>query len=250
MNLVIIGVNSAVAQAVAHSYAAQAARIFCIARDADKLAQWTPQLGAAYAGSYCFDFTQQQQQAAIQAAVDTLGHIDIALIAHGLLPDQLRSESDIRLVEETFASNCLSVIAFLIPLCAQLKKQAPAMQKHHGKIGVITSVAGMRGRPRNFTYGAAKGALSIYLQGLRSSLYHDAIDVYDFRMGPVDTPMTEDHEKNFSFTTVDKAAEIIVKSFAGKRYTRYVPGFWFWVMLAVRAMPEAVFQRLGFLSAR
>lgn len=229
---------------MARDYAAQGARIFCIARDETKLAPLAQQLGDAFAGSYCFDFNAQQQQAAIEAATQKLGHLDIILIAHGMLPDQILTETDYTLAEQTFASNCLSVIAFLIPLRAQLQRQG------YGKLGVITSVAGQRGRPRNFTYGAAKGALSIYLQGLRSSLHHDNIEVYDFRMGPVDTPMTIDHEKNFSFTDVDTAAAIIVKSFTGKRYTRYVPGFWFWVMAVVRCLPEAIFQRLSFLSAR
>ena len=123
-------------------------------------------------------------------------------------------------------------------------------QQGFGKLGVISSVAGDRGRPRNFSYGAAKSAVSTYLQGLRSSLYDSGVEVYDFRLGPVDTPMTIDHEKNFSFSSVDKVSELIIRHFQGRKYCCYVPGFWYWVMLAVRNMPEAIFQRLKFLSAR
>ena len=55
---------------------------------------------------------------------------------------------------------------------------------------MITSVAGDRGRPRNYTYGAAKGALNIYLQGLRTRLYASGVTVTTIKLGPVDTPMT------------------------------------------------------------
>ena len=115
---------------------------------------------------------------------------------------------------------------------------------------MITSVAGDRGRPRNYSYGAAKAALTVYLQGLRSRLWNTGVEVYNFKMGPVDTPMTVDHEKNFSFSTSENVAQIMIKALANKRYEVYVPGYWAWVMLAVRLMPEALFQRLRFLSAR
>jgi short-subunit dehydrogenase len=115
---------------------------------------------------------------------------------------------------------------------------------------VITSVAGERGRPRNYTYGAAKGGLTIYLQGLRSKLWGSGVEIYTFKMGPVDTPMTVDHEKNFSFSTVDAVSEAIVKGFSKKRYERYVPGYWQIVMFFVRIMPERLFQKFDFLSGR
>lgn len=245
MRILIIGATSAVAQGVARRFAASGAQIFCLARDEAKMAAVASQLGSAVKGSYCLDFNDNPlAAAAISRAVDCLGGIDIALVAHGNLLDQVQSEHDFALVRSTFESNCLSVIALLIPLCEQMAKQG------RGKIGVITSVAGDRGRPRNFTYGAAKGGLSIYLQGLRSSLWGSGVEIYDFRMGPVDTPMTASHEKNFSFATIDQVAAQMVAAFGRRRYTCYVPGWWFWVMLVVRNLPEKLFQKLRFLSAR
>ena len=63
----------------------------------------------------------------------------------------------------------------------------------------MSSVAGERGRPRNFTYGAAKGALNVYLQGLRTRLGGSGVRVHTFKLGPVDTPMTVDHRKTLVF---------------------------------------------------
>ncbi len=243
--ILIIGATSAVAQGVAQRYAQQGATIFCLARSPEKMAAITQSLGESYAGSFCYDFTQTDLAPdAIAQAVEALDHIDIALFAHGALLNQIESEHDYAVAYQTFAINQLSVIALLIPLSEQMEQQGS------GKIGVITSVAGERGRPRNYTYGAAKGSLNIYLQGLRSKLYGSGVEIYTFKMGPVDTPMTVDHEKNFSFSTVDEVADIIVKGFEKKRYEQFVPGWWQFVMLFVRNMPEWLFQRLDFLSGR
>ena len=84
---------------------------------------------------------------------------------------------------------------------------------------------------------------------MRSKYWSSAVELYNIRLGPTDTPMTVDHEKNGTFTTPERAAELIVKGLQRRRYELYVPGFWRWVMLAVRIMPEWVFQRLKFLSA-
>jgi decaprenylphospho-beta-D-erythro-pentofuranosid-2-ulose 2-reductase len=245
MRILIIGATSAVAEAVARRFAVSGAAIFCLARDEQKMEAVASSLGGAVKGVCCFDFTDSAlAREGIRRAVECLGGIDIALVAHGLLLDQEESEQDFALVKSTFEANCLSVIALLVPLCEVMKRQGS------GKIGVITSVAGDRGRPRNFTYGAAKGGLSIYLQGLRSSLWGSGVEIYDFRLGPVDTPMTTSHEKNFSFSTVDTVADLIMKAFGSKNYCCYLPGWWRFVMLVVRNLPESLFQKLRFLSAR
>ncbi len=113
-----------------------------------------------------------------------MGRIDLALIAHGDLLDQAASEVDLQAARNTFEINLMSVISLLIPLSNLMEEQGS------GKIGVITSVAGDRGRPRNYTYGAAKGALNLYLQGLRSRLWESGVEIYTLKLGPVDTPMT------------------------------------------------------------
>ncbi|MFO7680932.1 MAG: SDR family NAD(P)-dependent oxidoreductase [Chloroflexota bacterium] len=245
LRVLIIGATSAVAQGVAQRYAQQGAAIFCLARSAQKMEKVGEMLGDSLAGAYCYDFneTERAETAVIQAA-NTLGGIDIALVAHGDLPDQLASEQDFAVARAAFETNLLSVISLLILLTALMERQG------FGKIGVITSVAGERGRPRNYTYGAAKGGLNLYLQGLRSRLWGSGVEIYTFKMGPVDTPMTVDHPKNFSFSTVAEVSETIVKAFGKKRYERYVPGYWAPVMLFVRNAPEWLFQRLKFLSER
>ena len=87
------------------------------------------------------------------------------------------------------------------------------------------------------------------MQGLRSKYLSSRVELYNIKLGPTDTPMTVSHEKNGTFITADRAAELINKGLNSRKYTLYVPGFWRWIMLVVKLMPEWLFQRLKFLSA-
>ncbi len=243
--VLIIGATSAVAQAYARRRKLAGARMFLVARNPDKLAAICEELGESVVGSRSADLSDTASAGShIQAALDELGGIDEALIAHGYLGNQIRSEKDFDEAQAMLSVNLLSPIALLVPLVNHMENSG------RGHLGVITSVAGERGRPRNFTYGAAKGGLSRYLEGVRSRVYGSGLTVHNFKLGPVDSPMTVDHEKNASFTTPERAAELIEKGMRSGRHEIYVPGFWRLVMLAVRWMPEPIFQRLKFLSGR
>ena len=244
-NALILGATSAVAGELARRFVKRGDRVYLVGRNQQKLEALAKELGDGVIGSASADFNDTNQAAALVGSVfGIMKTVDIALVLHGDLGDQLRSEQDPEHALEIIRTNYLSVVALMIPLVDQMRKQG------YGKIGVVLSVAGDRGRPRNFTYGSAKGALGIYLQGWRSVLYGTSIDLHSFKLGPVDSPMTVDHEKNFSFSSIEKVAGLILRGLESARRTHYVPGYWFWVMLVVRWLPEPVFQRLGFLSDR
>jgi short-subunit dehydrogenase len=160
------------------------------------------------------------------------------------LGNQLLSEASFEHAEEIFRLNLLSQVALLVPLANVLEREG------RGRIGVITSVAGERGRPRNFTYGSAKGALSIYLQGLRSRLYPLGVSVTNLKLGPVDTPMTKDHAKNPLFAKPQGVAQGIVEAMDARKHEAFVPGIWAAIMPIVKMTPEALFQRVSALSGR
>lgn len=240
----IIGATSSVASNVARIWAQAGHVLVLVGRSETKLSALRSELGSAVLGTRCLDFTQHDR---ISAVVDKLyeefGPCEIAFLAHGYLGDQLKSESDLAEALAQIDVNFASAVAWLIPLANKME----ASRK--GQLAVITSVAGDRGRPRNYTYGASKGALTLYLQGLRSRLY-PTIPVTTIKLGPVDTPMTVDHEKNASFVSSPEAARGIVRAIEKRKAEVYVPGFWRPVLWAVRVMPEALFQRLKFLSGR
>jgi len=244
MNILILGATSTVAADVARIYRAQGARFYLMARSQAKLAELSRELGAAVIGERCVDFLDAPATVvALRYALDALGAVDLVLIAQGDLGDQMLSESDFAEAERQILVNYVSVVAQLTVLGPFFEAQG------RGSIAVISSVAGERGRPRNYTYGSAKGGLTLYLQGLRSRLW-PRVTVTTIKLGPVDTPMTKGHEKNGLFVTSPEAARGIVRAIARRRGEAYVPGFWRGIMAVVRVLPEAIFQRIAFLSGR
>lgn len=245
--ILILGATSTVASDVARIYAARGAHLVLFARNKTQLEALAHELatqGAAAVQTYSIDFnTIEESTALLRAALQECQPIDITLIAHGYLGDQQLSESDVEEALLQIHTNYISVVAQLIVLGNYYER------RRQGHLAVITSVAGDRGRPRNYTYGSAKGALSIYLQGLRSRLWpHVAITTV--KLGPVDTKMTVDHRKNRLFSSSQNAAMGIAQAIDKGSAEVYVPGYWYVIMKVVVTLPEFIFQRLKFLSAR
>jgi decaprenylphospho-beta-D-erythro-pentofuranosid-2-ulose 2-reductase len=241
--ILILGATSTVAADIARIYAKAGERLYFIARNPEKLQLLLKEFGHSVIGSQVTDFTHlEETNRVLLSAIHEMQEIDIAIIAHGDLGNQSLSETDYKHAIEIFQTNCNSVISMLVPLANVMEKRG------FGQLVVISSVAGDRGRPRNYTYGAAKGAINIYLQGIRSRLWKAGVFVHTIKLGPVDTPMTTSHKKNFSFTTSAKAAQGIINAIHAKKAESYVPKFWYFVMFVVRLLPERVFQKLKFLS--
>jgi decaprenylphospho-beta-D-erythro-pentofuranosid-2-ulose 2-reductase len=243
--VLVLGATSAIASEAAALYARRGDRLLLVGRNARKLEAVARRCAGADVAARQADFAKLEENAAlIEAACAELGGVDIALIAHGDLGDQLATERSFEDAERTFRTNLLSAVALLIPLANRMEAA------RSGRIGVITSVAADRGRPRNYTYAAAKGALNVYLQGLRSRLYPAGVTVTTLKLGPVDTPMTRDHGKHALFGKAEDVARGIVRAVDAGEPEVYVPSFWRVIMPLVRSTPEAVFQRLPFLSGR
>lgn len=245
--ILVFGATSAIAAEVCARWAARGDRLHLVGRNADKLAAvaaaCAPAGGVTTATA---DLADTDRAAALveQSLVALGGPVDIVLVAHGDLGDQLLSEREFHEAERLLQVNLLSVVALLVPLANALERQ------RSGALAVITSVAGDRGRPRNYTYGAAKGALNVYLQGLRSRLYPAGVQVTTLKLGPVDTPMTVGHPKNRLFVGPARAARDIERAIDRRAREAYVPWYWRPILWIVRNTPEALFQRLGFLSDR
>ncbi len=120
----------------------------------------------------------------VDAAFEALGGLDTALIAHGTLPDQKSCEESFEAAHRAFEINALGVMSLLTHLANRFEAQG------FGTIAVLGSVAGDRGRQSNYVYGAAKGAISVFMQGLRNRLHRRGVHVLTIKPGWVITPMT------------------------------------------------------------
>lgn len=240
--ILIIGANSAIAEAAARRWARRGERLYLLARGAERLEALAADLGlrgGQIAGYAVLDANHFEDHApALDKAAQALGGLDAVLIAYGSLGDQKAGEAS---VEETLAqlrTNFLSVVG----LCTLLANRFEAQGS--GCLAVISSVAGERGRQSNYIYGTAKAGLSAFLQGLRNRLYHRGVQVLTVKPGFVDTPMTADLPKGPLFASADAVAGGIVAAMDKGKDVVYLPFFWAPIMALIRALPESVFKKL------
>jgi decaprenylphospho-beta-D-erythro-pentofuranosid-2-ulose 2-reductase len=240
--VLIIGASSAIAEATARIYAARGDSLFLVARNAQRLAAISADLAIRGTGSVqgltfeAEDFNAHK--ALVDEVFESMGCVDVALIAHGTLPDQKACEQDFDITLREFDANATGSLSLLTHLANRFERQG------HGTIAVITSVAGDRGRQSNYVYGASKAMISVFLQGLRNRLHHSRVAVVDIRPGFVDTPMTEAFDKGALWAKPGQVAGGIVRAIDQGRSVAYLPWFWRYIMWVIRLIPEPVFKRL------
>lgn len=239
--ILIVGATSAIAEAVARRYAAEGASLFLAARNTARAAAIADDLrvrGAAAVWVEGYDATAPEAaERLVTAAWDGLGGIDVVLIAHGSLPDQQACAASVALTRRELEVNALGAID-LLTLLANRMESAGA-----GTLAVIGSVAGDRGRQSNYVYGAAKGCLDIFLQGLAHRLAPKGVRVLIIKPGFVDTPMTAAFPKGPLWASPEAVARSIHRAIGRGRPVLYTPWFWRWIMLVIRLVPTAVFHR-------
>jgi short-subunit dehydrogenase len=238
----IFGGTSAIAEAWARTRARQGDDLLLIGRDLNRLDEIAADLkvrGAQSASTQAMDLGQPREVASmVRELIRSSGVPDIVLAAQGLMHDQARLDADIELSEALLAVNLTGVVAIFDAL-------APAMAaRGHGVLVGIGSVAGDRGKRRNYMYGASKGALAVYLEGLRARLGESGARAILIKLGPVDTPMTIGMAKGPLWTSPKNVAVGIDQAILGKGRTVYLPWYWRPIMATLRALPERLFARL------
>lgn len=241
--ILIVGATSAIAHETAKLFANNKAKLFLAGRSQEKLNAVCNDLlvrGAEQAETFCLDLTKfDQHQQLLETAINTLGGLDAVLIAHGTLGDQQACEQSVTKTISEFNVNCLSVISILTIVANYFEEQM------RGCIAVITSVAGDRGRKSNYIYGTAKGALNVFLQGLRNRLFSSGVSVVTIKPGFVDTPMTASIPKNSFFAQPQTVAKGIYRAMKQSKNVVYLPWFWRPIMLIVKIIPESIFKKMN-----
>jgi decaprenylphospho-beta-D-erythro-pentofuranosid-2-ulose 2-reductase len=242
-NVVIVGATSAMAEAVAKRYAMEGANLYLLARNMVKLEAIKEDLmvrGAAEIHTSSFDAADCEfHEASIEVIFSTFTKVDVFLIAHGSLPNQEKCQGDVNLTIQEINTNGISAISLLTHVANKMESQKS------GNITVITSVAGDRGRQSNYVYGAAKGMVSIFLQGLAQRLYKSGVHVLDIKPGFVDTPMTAEFDKGPLWEKPEKVADIIFNRINKKSTFSYTPGFWLIIMSIIKSVPKFVFNKVS-----
>jgi len=243
MNIIIIGATSSIAHQTALLFARNNASFLLVGRNQHHLDDCANDLrsrGAKTVFTAIMDVANPADGEVIfQQSLIALGNIDLLYIAHGSLTDQDRANSDTKYALEELTVNFNSCVGYALTFARYFE------QKKSGTIAVLSSVAGERGRGGNYMYGAAKGGLSIFLQGLRNRLAKSGVSVLTIKPGFVDTPMTADLPKNALYAKSEVIAKGIYSAINQRKDVIYLPWFWQYIMLIIRLIPERIFKKMS-----
>ncbi len=242
MKLLILGANSDVAHAISKKFAKEKkCDLYLASRDMALLEKKTRDIKARYdvdATAVSFDAVDYSSHKDFYERLDPKP--DGVILAFGYLGDQIKAQEKFSEAKTVIESNYMGAVSILEIIAGDFEKRGS------GFIIGISSVAGDRGRQSNYIYGSAKGAVSLYLGGLRNRLSKKNIHVMTVLPGFMRTKMTQNLElPEKLMAEPDEAAEDIYRAYKKKRNIIYTKWFWKYIMLIIRNIPEPIFKRMS-----
>ena len=236
----VIGATSDMGRAIARKLAGEGWALQLAGRDAAGLAREAQDLqvrsGAGVACHHC-DVLDGNGGRAFLHELDPLP--DAALCLVGLVGDLDESRRDEALADRIMRTNYLGPALLMGALAERFAKRGS------GVLVGVSSVAGDRGRARNYVYGSAKAGFTAFLSGLRNRLHGSGVQVVTVKPGYVYTRMTEGMDLPEPLTaTPEEVAAAVVKAIRRHRDLIYVRPVWRLIMLIIRSIPEWLFKRL------
>lgn len=244
MKALVVGASSGVGREVAHVFSRKGWDVVCSARDEMELRMLAADLKTRYGGnSYIAPVDIADPVSISRFAGDlyeTHGSIDCAVVTAGTLPsDEDEYDDEDELIRVT-TTNYVGVALAINEISRRM-----AADKS-GVIICMSSVAGERGRRKNFIYAASKSALTTYLQGLRMKMHGSGVRVVTVVPGYVDTLMAYGKVRKGFAVSPQYVAEKIYGLLGSGKDVAYIPPVWRFIMKMVKLVPESVFKRLRF----
>lgn len=242
-SVLVLGGASEIAQAiVAKLVPARCRTVVLAGREGPRLsaaADAAKAAGAEVVETVPFDATEVHGHAAFVTDVfDRFGDFDVVLVAAGVLGDQRVDEHDPVAAASVLTTNFTGPAAAMLAVADRFRHQG------HGRLVVLSSVAGIRARKANFVYGSSKAGLDAFAQGLGDSLAGSGARVVIVRPGFVVGRMTEGMDKAPFATTPDAVAGAVVQGIEAGVGVVYAPSLLRWVFAVMRVLPQAIWRRM------
>jgi decaprenylphospho-beta-D-erythro-pentofuranosid-2-ulose 2-reductase len=242
--IIIIGATSSMAEHCARLWVARGpVALTLVGRDRARTESVAADLrvrGAVSVAVETVDFADARAIAALAGTVSDEAPADVVLIAHGSLPEQAACQRDLEACDEALYVNGISPVLFAEAFAARMEAAG------RGTIVIIGSVAGDRGRRSNYVYGAAKGLVTRYAQGLQHRFAGTALKVVLVKPGPTDTPMTAHlKQQGGKMASVKEVASAIVAGADAGTPVVYAPRKWQVIMMIIRHLPAVVFNKMN-----
>ena len=239
-SVLILGATSDIARAIARAYAKAGRDVILAGRRHERLEPDVADLKLRYGVSARAVEFDVLDIAGATRFFDALGELpDTVISVVGFMGDQAASERDANAADLVMRSNYVGPATVLAEAANRMAARGS------GVVIGISSVAGERGRARNYVYGSAKAGFTAYLSGLRNRLQGSGVQVVTILPGYVATRITEGLATPALLTAepAEVAATVLAAETKGRDVV-YVRPIWRLVMAVIRAIPEGIFKRM------
>ncbi len=171
--------------------------------------------------------------------VDKLQKIDLIIFASALYQPTSAIGFDLQKACETIDVNLKGALNLLHVVLPKMTAQ------NFGHIAFIASVAGYRGLPQSFAYGASKAGLINLCEGIYPELKRHNIDLSVINPGFVKTRLTEKNSFEMPFIiSVEKAADEIFFGLNAKKFEIHFPKKFTYILKFLRILPNSFFLKI------
>lgn len=245
MRALMIGATSGMGRAMARLMAARGDSLHLLGFDMEDLEKTAADLRARSAGAnvtlgLCNLENPEEFEPAIAKAEEALSGLDTVIITAGMFGTQEKLESDLVFASRLLRVNFTNTIIF----CEMARKRL--IDRGGGTLCVFSSVAGDKGRKTQVIYGASKGGLSRYLEGLDLRYRSMGLKTVCVKPGFVNTPMTAGLKPPPFAGEPDEVAARALKAIDKGKPLVYCPWQWRCVMMIIRHLPRFVMRRVDF----
>jgi short-subunit dehydrogenase len=244
-NVLVAGAGSSLARALTEELARRGHGLVLAARDESEAERTAADLELRFGiptAALGFDARDATATAALVARAESAlpGGLTGVVVAFAAMPDQVEVERDGAVGLEMIDVNVRSTMALLEAAAALLGPRRGSF------LCAFSSVAGDRGRRKNYAYGATKAALTTAMEGLSARLAPGGVTVLCVKPGPADTAMAWGLFPPTSplVARPETVARDVLSALSRGRRVVYTPWFWRPIMAVLRALPAAVFRRL------
>ena len=240
-NVLILGANSDISKQLIIKLSNLDARLTLFTRDAESLNLFVKSeiKDSKKISIFKIDLKNTIEFKKILDSLECYPNIAISTIG------QLTNSSQENIFENSILEEMININYLYPAKCIQIICDYFIKKKiTDGTIVALSSVAGYRGRKKNYEYGAAKAAFSTFLSGLRNKLYNK-IHVATIEPGFVNTKMTKSIKiPYFLADTPENLASKIMNVINNKRDS-YTPIKWKLIMFIIKIIPEKIFKKLN-----
>ena len=241
-NCWIIGASNGIGEALAHKYYSSGYNLMISSRNNEKLKEVFNNINQ--------EKNKQQKviissldvcdiyslQTSHKKFLDEIGNLDLVIFCSAIYSPTKAINFDLKTATETIDVNLKGAINLLHIILPNM------VENKNGHIAFLASVAGYRGLPQSFSYGASKAGLINLCEGIYHELKRENINLSVINPGFVKTRLTDKNKFSMPFIlTPNQAAEEIFYGIEANKFEIHFPKKFTYFLKLLRIMPNFLF---------